>query len=679
MAVFISVTLRIAVVSTNSSMKSTKKGSVKGGGASVKSPVLVNPAVRMDTVETPPKPESKAPFASRVARHKLAEVESARLGVEMTAQGAPRTYSPASKSAETTGPSPAQNIPRVPRVDEEIAIFTGRNPLQFAMLAHYMAYGSALLGIILAVFAIAYLSARSYNCSINGTSIDSAYIADDFGTCRTTYVNDDGKTEFVCCSDDQTPSVDGSAPVGALLFVWSVITIILNDSDMGCSLWFPNDTLLYSLRVSPLGFVHFVVGVVSLVSYVTALAGTCFITTGITLMFACYREECGDGGYFERKRQKVLEAEKKRAATDDDGEDRGVIARGEAAAAAASSAAASGVRFCWRMVCSPYDLVASLCDAISRAYNEDTLGKYVWLGVYGLANFILFVWTLDFWYAGIDETVSGLQDGTLDVSCESKICRLNRAAVRYGPISGLAPWAKAAGNCLNLNCSLVLLPVTKVLLNRINNWGVSFSRSVKNTDYMAKFFAHPISRYIPLQKNIEFHKLVALAIFVFVGVHVLFHLLNLQYASRGTMARFKLWGWVGTSLLTGAIVTYAFFIICSGAPNRVRWAKFEVFFVSHQFFIVFFLVMFLHGPVFIFWSMVPVALYLIEKYLETSRGKDRFEVTKVEWIPPVLALYFRPVHKVGCDVHTHGVISLQGWRLNGRMHVTWVTRHVSEY
>jgi hypothetical protein len=38
-------------------------------------------------------------------------------------------------------------------------------------------------------------------------------------------------------------------------------------------------------------------------------------------------------------------------------------------------------------------------------------------------------------------------------------------------------------------------------------------------------------------------------------------------------------------------------------------------------------------------------LYLLERYYQTQRGNTPFLVTKVEWISPVIALYFRPVFK----------------------------------
>lgn len=103
--------------------------------------------------------------------------------------------------------------------------------------------------------------------------------------------------------------------------------------------------------------------------------------------------------------------------------------------------------------------------------------------------------------------------------------------------------------------------------------------------------------------------------------------------------------WSGTQYLLGSIVTYAMFIIYTGAPEAVRMAKYEIFFKSHHFFIIFFLIMFLHGPNFIFWSIIPVLLYTLERYLQLYRGNRPYLLQKVEYIEPVLAIYFRPVFK----------------------------------
>ena len=59
--------------------------------------------------------------------------------------------------------------------------------------------------------------------------------------------------------------------------------------------------------------------------------------------------------------------------------------------------------------------------------------------------------------------------------------RLLINAIMYlGPLSRFSPWAKSCGGCLNFDCSIILLPVIRLLLRKINNWGQSFSLAQQN-------------------------------------------------------------------------------------------------------------------------------------------------------------------------------------------------------
>ena len=90
---------------------------------------------------------------------------------------------------------------------------------------------------------------------------------------------------------------------------------------------------------------------------------------------------------------------------------------------------------------------------------------------------------------------------------------------------------------------------------------------------------------------------------------------------------------------------YAMHFIYCGALEKVRNAKYKIFFATHHFFIIFFFFLYLHGPVFYLWATAPVIMYLLERYLRHDKGNLSFSVSKVEWIPPVLAVYFKPENK----------------------------------
>jgi hypothetical protein len=270
------------------------------------------------------------------------------------------------------------------------------------------------------------------------------------------------------------------------------------------------------------------------------------------------------------------------------------------------------------------------------------------------ANVIYFTVTIVAWYSLIKTVRGDLLKGRLSLAGYDRISHMHRKALRYGPPTYFAAWAKGFGTCLNMNCALLILPITKLLLRRLNNIGVSFSTTRNENDYFAKFFARPFTRYVPLSKNIEFHKICAFAIFIDALGHMIMHYSNLTYSSAATEALFRdylnpsfpVLNWSGAAFFTGSVITFAMFIIFSAAPDVVRMAKYEIFFASHHFFTVFFLFFMIHGPNTFFWSILPVSLYLYERYLQTRRGNHGFLLCKIEYIPPVMAVYFRPVNKV---------------------------------
>jgi len=85
------------------------------------------------------------------------------------------------------------------------AVFVGQNPLQYVLWGHYMAYCSAILGILLGIFEVSYHWADPWQCKVEGVDIAPEYIQDSFGTCPTFY---DG--EQLCCDpSNENTRIDG--------------------------------------------------------------------------------------------------------------------------------------------------------------------------------------------------------------------------------------------------------------------------------------------------------------------------------------------------------------------------------------------------------------------------------------------------------------------------------------
>ena len=383
--------------------------------------------------------------------------------------------------------------------------FKSQNHLQYGLWAHYLALGAALMCIVMGIFAVRWDTAGTYHCKIYGDEISSKYLYTVGGSCPTTYTHN-GETRAICCDPASESDLQGYPEIGYYYIFYGIFILFYENTDWGFGWWFPNNTFLYEWRISFIGFIHLIVGVCGLYNYATALPGSFLVTTAIVYQYAAYRGESGDGGRRVRKK----DAEK-----------------------AAQLQIAENEGQLQNYLCSLVEQVLAFnpYTFCKRIYNEDKLSSYVWVGIYIAGNIAVFVYALDHWFNIVNTMERGLLKGTFDVTCDSLLCHVNRKAVRYGPVSRYAPWAKACGNCLNMNCSLLLLPIIRMLLRKLNNWGESFSLAQQNSDFLGRFFARPLTRYIPLQKNIEFHKLCAVAIFFFAWGHLIFHFLNLQVLS----------------------------------------------------------------------------------------------------------------------------------------------------
>lgn len=257
------------------------------------------------------------------------------------------------------------------------------------------------------------------------------------------------------------------------------------------------------------------------------------------------------------------------------------------------------------------------------------VSKWVILAVFAAANFIYGVYQINYW----TKLVSGSQDAYT-------LCLVtNPASGNCGlPVSDWGPWAKLCGSLLNLNCALILLPVLKGLLRSLNNMRIGATGTV--------------AAYIPLRKNIEFHKLVALWIGVLTLGHIFFHFMNYAAAPDATIAAFPnpvKKPWYGHMLYapwyTGAFATLAMFFIYTAASRTVKQAQYEIFWLSHHFFVLFFVCLVFHGPVFVYFCILPMLLYFGERIGRIKRSGRPIYLKTIKWISPVLELCFCPKNK----------------------------------
>ncbi|XP_072292785.1 NADPH oxidase 1 [Eucyclogobius newberryi] len=173
-------------------------------------------------------------------------------------------------------------------------------------------------------------------------------------------------------------------------------------------------------------------------------------------------------------------------------------------------------------------------------------------------------------------------------------------------------WARAPAAVLNFNCMLILLPVCRNLLSLLRGSFVCCGRSLRKQ----------------LDKNLSFHKLVAYMIALMTAVHVIAHLLNVEWYNN---SRQGVYDKLSTALsdlgdtdtttylnpirekdidpqqiptyfvfttiagITGVIITLSLILIITSSMEVIRRSYFEVFWYTHHLFIIFFAGLVIHG------------------------------------------------------------------------------------
>ncbi|XP_077433309.1 NADPH oxidase 1 [Vanacampus margaritifer] len=175
-------------------------------------------------------------------------------------------------------------------------------------------------------------------------------------------------------------------------------------------------------------------------------------------------------------------------------------------------------------------------------------------------------------------------------------------------------WARAPAAVLNFNCLLILLPVCRNLLSLIRGSLVCCSRSLRKQ----------------LDKNIDFHKLVAYTIALMTAVHVIAHLLNMEWYNNSRLGAYDELSTALSNLedtknttyinpirittasvdaqqiptylvftsiagITGIIITLCLILIITSSMEVIRRSYFEVFWYTHHLFIIFFIGLVIHG------------------------------------------------------------------------------------
>ena len=220
-------------------------------------------------------------------------------------------------------------------------------------------------------------------------------------------------------------------------------------------------------------------------------------------------------------------------------------------------------------------------------------------------------------------------------------------------------------------------------LRRIAGYGVSVTRGAASAMMftysvllitMARNFITYLREtifnyYIPFDSYISFHKIVALTALAFTICHGIGHGINFYHISTQTpgdlnclfrevyrrthiLPQFTYWLFLTMTGFSAFVLTLITVIIFVFATQYARRYTFQAFWVTHHFYIAFYILMFLHGsgrlvqdPLFGNFFLGPGIIFVIDQVISASRKKQELSVIKADILPSlVIGIYFkRPI------------------------------------
>jgi len=238
-----------------------------------------------------------------------------------------------------------------------------------------------------------------------------------------------------------------------------------------------------------------------------------------------------------------------------------------------------------------------------KEYNK---GKKFWFCViYFIGNLAAFIVTAITWWKAVDELPEDKK------------------------LSYWAPFAKAFGAVIDINSSLILLPVCRTMLRMMYNVA-----TLGETCF--SYVLRELFEWVPLDHNHMLHKALAkITLFGVLG-HTLMHFINYSIAPEPSLARFGIWPFISGMIL----LIIMMFIYCGGF-DAVKRKTFEIFWYSHHLFIPYFILILVHGkgglnPNFWKYFLLPGILYIIERILRVVRSKNEVRLMSVLYMEPKL-------------------------------------------
>ena len=178
------------------------------------------------------------------------------------------------------------------------------------------------------------------------------------------------------------------------------------------------------------------------------------------------------------------------------------------------------------------------------------------------------------------------------------------------------------------------------------------------------------NNYIPFDTYISFHKIVALTALFFTIMHCIGHGINFYHISTQTandltcifrevyhrthtLPMFSYWLFLTMTGFSAFVLTLITVIIFVFATQYARRYTFQAFWVTHHFYVIFYILMFLHGsgrlvqdPLFGNFFLGPGIIFVMDQIISISRRKQELSVIRADILPSlVVGIYFkRPIN-----------------------------------
>ena len=172
--------------------------------------------------------------------------------------------------------------------------------------------------------------------------------------------------------------------------------------------------------------------------------------------------------------------------------------------------------------------------------------------------------------------------------------------------------------------------------------------------------------YVPFDAHISFHKIIAMTALAFTVMHGIGHGINFYHISTQTsgdlicifrevyrrshfLPKFSYWLFLTMTGFSAFVLTLVTIVIYVFAIQYARRYAFQAFWFTHHLYIVFYILMFLHGsgrlvqdPLFGNFFLGPGIVYAIDQLISLGRRKAEVAIVRADILPSqVVGIYFK--------------------------------------